>query len=216
MNRRPSSHLKKVSHPCHMGGPSRSNPAVLRQVAADRVDDLRTLTHHQIACAEHEPCGLLLLAFHCDKTHAGPLRCLADRLRIDCIVLVPFHEGLHVGRRDQPLLMPRRLQFTRSVMRAAACFERDNTCVLRGKKLEQLSPGQLATENHGAALIRAMRMKNALGDIQTDCDNLRYGYLPQWRFNTSTLAHRCRRGASTPSALERATRASSARADTDP
>ncbi|MET3710864.1 hypothetical protein ABIC65_001566 [Sphingomonas trueperi] len=47
----------------------------------------------------------------------------------------------------------------------------------------------------------AVRMENGLGDIQPDCDSLRHGRLPQWCFNTSTLAHRCRRGASTPSAF---------------
>jgi hypothetical protein len=42
-------------------------------------------------------------------------------------------------------------------------------------------------------------VENLLGDIQTDCGNFRHGRLPEVVFNTSTLAHRCRRGASTPS-----------------
>lgn len=85
------------------------------------------------------------------------------------------------------------------MMRATARFERDHAGPVTGKKVEQLGSRQLATENHRTALVSAVRMKNVLGDIQTDCGNFRHGRLPQWCFNTSTLAHRCRRGASTPS-----------------
>ena len=53
-------------------------------------------------------------------------------------------------------------------------------------------------EYHSTPLIRSVNMKDVLGDIQTDCDNFRHGSLPQVVLNTSTLAHRCRRGASTP------------------
>jgi hypothetical protein len=87
------------------------------------------------------------------------------------------------------------------MMRAAARLECHHAGRLTGEKVEQFAPFELATENHRTALISAMRMKNVLGDIQTDCDNLRHGRLPQVVFNTSTLAHRCRQGASTPSAM---------------
>jgi hypothetical protein len=40
----------------------------------------------------------------------------------------------------------------------------------------------------------ALRRKDVLGDFQTDYDNFRHGRLPQVVLNTSTLAHRCRRG----------------------
>ena len=48
-------------------------------------------------------------------------------------------------------------------------------------------------------LVRPVHVKNLLRDIQTNRANLRHGRLPQVVLNTSTLAHRCRRGASTPS-----------------
>ncbi len=52
-------------------------------------------------------------------------------------------------------------------MRAAACFERHLSRRLTGEELEQLAPRQLAIEHHRGALISAVRMKNALCDIQT-------------------------------------------------
>jgi hypothetical protein len=57
-------------------------------------------------------------------------------------------------------------------MCAAASFERDDTSGLASKELEQLGPGQLATEHHRAALVSAMRVENVLGDIQTNGGNL--------------------------------------------
>ena len=92
-------------------------------------------------------------------------------------------------------------QFARPMMRPAACLHRDEASWLSGKEVEQLSAGQFATKHSLAAFIGPMRVKRTLGDIQPDCDNLRHGRPPQVVINTSTLAHRCRRGASTPSAL---------------
>lgn len=65
-------------------------------------------------------------------------------------------------------------------MRAAARFERNHARRLTGEEVQQLAPRQLPTEHHRTALVGAVRMKNVLGDIQTDCDNLRHGRLPQW------------------------------------
>ncbi|MCM3681278.1 hypothetical protein, partial [Sphingomonas paucimobilis] len=45
-------------------------------------------------------------------------------------------------------------------------------------------------------------LKNRLGQIDADCANLAHGRLLQWCFNTSTLAHRCRQGASTPTLFD--------------
>jgi len=66
----------------------------------------------------------------------------------------------------------------------------------KSKKLSSTDP---LAEYHSTPLIRSVNMKDVLGDIHTDYDNFRHGRLPQVVLNTSTLAHRCRRGASTPS-----------------
>src|SRR5215469_8378543 len=49
--------------------------------------------------------------------------------------------------------------------------------------------------------IRSMHLEHMLRDVQTDRANLLHGRLLRWQFDTAILAHRCRRGASTPSPL---------------
>src|SRR5215471_2928847 len=47
--------------------------------------------------------------------------------------------------------------------------------------------------------IRSMHVEHVFRDVQTDRGSLLHGRLLRWHFDTVTLAHRCRRGASTPS-----------------
>src|SRR5215472_7108459 len=47
--------------------------------------------------------------------------------------------------------------------------------------------------------IRSMQVEHVFRDVQTDRGSLLHGRLLRWQFDTVTLAHRCRRGASTPS-----------------
>ncbi|NIJ21070.1 hypothetical protein FHS95_002762 [Sphingomonas naasensis] len=126
-----------------------------------------------------QPRRLLLLTLHRYEAHVRSLRRLADCLRVDRIVLVSFHEGLHVCRRDQAHFVTHRLQLARPMMRAAACLQRHHASWLCGEEVEQLAATQLPAEHHRAALISATGMKNVLGDIQTDCGNFRHGRLPQ-------------------------------------
>jgi len=70
---------------------------------------------------------------------------------------------------------------------------------LTREEVQQLASADPPAENRLAALISTVRVKNMLGDIQANRGNFRHGRLPQVVFNTSTLAHRCRRGASPPS-----------------
>jgi len=46
--------------------------------------------------------ALLLGRLGRDEAHVPPSNRLADCLRIGCIVLLPLHLGLHIGRRHQP------------------------------------------------------------------------------------------------------------------
>jgi hypothetical protein len=95
--------------------------------------------------------------------------------------------------------MTHRPKLARPVMGAAACFERYQATRVADEEGEQLAARQPTAKHCASGRIRAVRVKNVLGYIQTDCGNFRHGRLPQVVFNTSTLAHRCRRGASTPS-----------------
>src|SRR5215467_12832229 len=47
--------------------------------------------------------------------------------------------------------------------------------------------------------IRSMDVEHVFRDVQTDRGSLLHGRLLRWQLDTATLAHRCRRGASTPS-----------------
>jgi len=54
-------------------------------------------------------------------------------------------------------------------------------------------------EQHMPGSIQSMHVEHVFRDVQTDRGSLLYGRLLRWQFETATLAHRCRRGASTPS-----------------
>jgi hypothetical protein len=58
------------------------------------------------------------------------------------------------------------------VMRASARFKRYDAAWLFCEKVEQLGPADLPAEKNIAALISAMRVKNMLCDIKTDCSKL--------------------------------------------
>ena len=62
------------------------------------------------------------------------------------------------------------------------------------KEVQKLSSTDPLAKYRSTPLIRSVNVKDVLGDIQTDYDNFRRGRLPQVVLNTSTLAHRCRRG----------------------
>jgi hypothetical protein len=83
---------------------------VLGKQAAKGIEELRALPHEKIARMELSRTCLLLFALHRHEAHGRPLRCLADRLCIRGIVLLPLHERLPVSRRDKPYLMTEALQ----------------------------------------------------------------------------------------------------------
>src|SRR5580704_15283014 len=78
----------------NMGDALRKDVAVFKQVPAQSVDALRTLTHQKIAGSEHDAVRLLLLGLDRNEAHARALRRFTDGLRIGRIVLLPFDERL--------------------------------------------------------------------------------------------------------------------------
>jgi hypothetical protein len=85
--------------------------------------------------------------------------CFADRLGIDHVVLVSFHEGLHIDRRNQPHLMAQRADLPRPMVRTGAGFHRDNALGSGSEKREHLRPGYLLPERRRSVPSRAMRLK---------------------------------------------------------
>jgi hypothetical protein len=72
---------------------------------------------------------------------------------------------------------------------------------LRGEETEKLRASDPLAKEHMPGTIRAMDLKHVFRDVQTDRGSLLHGRLLWWQFDTVTLAHRCRRAASTPSPI---------------
>src|SRR5579859_1601372 len=96
----------------------------------------------------------------------------ADRLGIDRVVLLPLHERFYIGGRDQPNFMTKLGELTGPVMCSTTCLQRYRATRLRREEIQQLSPADPLAEYRATPLIRPVSVKNMLGDIQTDCDNL--------------------------------------------
>ena len=77
-------------------------------------------------------------ALHRHKPHRRPLRRLADRLSVGLVVLLPLHERLDVGGRDQPHLMAELGDLAAPVMRASARLHRDKAGRLSGEEGQHL------------------------------------------------------------------------------
>src|SRR4051794_33021347 len=166
---------------------------------AQGVEALRPLPHQQVAGPEHNSVRLLCLLLHRHKAHPRPLRRFADRLSIRHIILLPFDKGLYVSGWDQPHRVAQLAKLPRPVVRPATSLQRHKTGRLPREKLEHLGPYQALAEHHPAGRIGPVRLEYPLRNIKPYRASLAHGRLPWWLFNTTTLAHRCRRGASTPS-----------------
>jgi hypothetical protein len=88
--------------------------------------------------------------------------------------------------------MAKLVEQTGPMIRSTTCLQRYRATPLGCEEIQQLSPRDPLAEYRSTPLIHSVSMKNILGDIQTDYDNLQHGPLP--KLNISTLAHQCRRG----------------------
>src|SRR6516165_5165981 len=199
-----------------MGDTLWKDVAVFHQMPAKNVDALGALPHQEIAGSKHDAVRLLLFGLDRNKAHARPLGGFTDRLCIGSIVLLPLDERLDVGRRDQAHMMAQLSDLTRPVVRAGTGFHRNDTRGLRREKTEKLPASDALAKQHMPGTIRSMYLEHVLRDVQTDRGSLLHGRLLRWQFDTVTLAHRCRRGASTPSPYCDIGRSSSGRPLPDP
>jgi hypothetical protein len=90
----------------HFRNTLRSDETELRQVPADRIDQLRPLPNKQIASPVNHQQGLLLLAFDRHEAHGWAAHSLADGGSIGCIVLAASDVRLHVLRRQKSHIVP--------------------------------------------------------------------------------------------------------------
>src|SRR5690242_5661912 len=181
-----------------MGNALRENVAVFHQVPAKNVDALGALPHQEISGAKHDAVRLLLFGLDRNEAHARPLGRFTDRLCISGIVLLPLDERLDVGRRDQAHLMAQLSDLTRPVVRTGTGFQRHDALGLPCEETEKLHASDALAKEHTPGTIRSMHLEHVFPDVQTDRGSLLHGRLLRWQYDTVTLAHRCRRGASTP------------------
>src|SRR5499425_396615 len=184
-----------------MGNALRKDVAVFHQVPAQSIDALGALPYQEIPSSEHDAVRLLLFGLDRNKAHDRPLGRFTNRLCIGGIILLPLDERLDVGRRDQAHMMAQLSDLTRPVVRTGTGFHRHDAPGLRGEETEKLRASDPLAKEHMPGTIRSMHLEHVFRDVQTDRGSLLHRRLLRWQFDTVTLAHRCRRGASTPSSM---------------
>jgi transposase len=114
----------------------RGHDALLGQVRAQSIDRLRALPNQKIAGPVSHCRRLLRLALHGDEPHRRPRRRFCNRLGIGYVILLPFHERLHIGGRDQPHLVAEIADGPAPVMRAGTGLHRHHARRLRSNELQ--------------------------------------------------------------------------------
>src|SRR3954470_3366160 len=188
----------------HIRRPLRGHDAVLRQMTAERINQLRALPDQKIPRPEQHGARLLSLALNRDKAHRRSTCRLSDRFRVSRIVLLALDEGFDVGGWDQSNLMPEIPDGSPPVMRTPTGFQGDDTARLLGKEAKNFSSGELFAEPNAAVGKGAMRLEGPLCKIETDNANLFHGCsLRSWDAKTSPPWHIAMPsgGASTPSLI---------------
>ena len=172
-------------------------------MAAQRVGDLGALADQQVARALQAARGLLGGALDRHEAHVGLKHGRVDGPRVAGIRLVAPHEGLHIGGRQQAHAVPHRGELAGPVMRAAAGLNAHQRGPLELlEKRPHLLAAEAPCDRRAAALVLAMHLKHALGDIEADRDrdSVHPGGLPLLdELTPPSLAHRCRQGGRPPS-----------------
>src|SRR3954468_15604069 len=186
----------------HIRRPLRGHDAVLRQMTAERINQLRALPDQKIPRPEQHGARLLSLALNRDKAHRRSTCRLSDRFRVSRIVLLALDEGFDVGGWDQSNLMPEIPDGSPPVVRAPTGFQGDDAARLLGKEAENFFSGELFAEPDAAVGKGAKRLERPLCKIEADNANLFHGCsLRPWDAKTSPPWHIAMPsgGASTPS-----------------
>ena len=102
----------------------------------------------QMARTVEHQAALLLGRLGRDEPHVRPADCLADRLCIGGIILLPLDVGLHVGRRHQPNGVAKRLQLARPMVRRGTGFDANQAWRQLLEECQHVPTLQLAAEDH--------------------------------------------------------------------
>jgi hypothetical protein len=125
----------------------RRHDSELRQMCPQRVHQHRALTHQLLAATMQQCRRLLLCRLDRHKSHRRALNRLANRFRIGGIMLIALDVRLHVLRRHQPHLVPKRTQLARPVMGGRTRFQPDHTAWNAAEERQHLPAAQSLTQN---------------------------------------------------------------------
>src|SRR3954447_10159785 len=196
--------LDRIFENFHIRRPLRGHDAVLRQMTAEGIYQLRALPDQKIPRPEQHGARLLFLGLNRDKAHRRSTCRLSDRFRVGGIVLLALDERFDIGGRDQSNLMPEVPDGSPPVVRTPAGFQGDDAARLLGKEAENFFSRELFAEPNAAVGKGAMRLERPLCKIETDNANLLHGCsLRSWDAKTSPPWHIAMPsgGASTPSLI---------------
>jgi hypothetical protein len=128
-----------------------------------RIHQHRALTHQLLAATMQQLGRLLLCRLDRYKSHRRTLNRLANCFRIGGIVLIALDVRLHVLRRHQPHLVPKRAQLARPVMGRRTRFQPNQAARKSVEERQHLSAPQSLAQNRRTLRINAVNLKNMLG-----------------------------------------------------
>src|SRR3984885_5717465 len=164
--------------------------AMLGQVAAERVDQLRALTNQEITGAEQHCARLLLLGLDRHEAHGRPDRRLTDGFCVRRVVLLAPDERFNIDGRNQPNFMAESADGASPMMGAPAGLHSHDAARALGQKSENSIARKCLAERHAAVSVGAMRLKAPLCEVETDDANFFHGCpLHSWDAQTSPPWH---------------------------
>src|ERR1041385_8244339 len=129
------------------------DPTIFSEVPPDRVDELSSLPHQQVASSKHQTRRLLLFALHGHEPHARPLSGFANRLGIDRVVLLSLHKRFYISGWDQSNLVAKLDELTGPVMSPATRLQRHQAARLSCEEIQQLSSADPLAEYRSPPVI---------------------------------------------------------------
>jgi hypothetical protein len=158
----------RASKDFEMSRTLRRDDAVFGKMPAQGVDQLRTLTHQQIARPKHHRPRLLLFSLHRNEPHRRSRAGFNDSLGIGGVVLLALYIWFDVARGNEPHLVPKPLYRAALFVGARASLHGNHTGRLSGQKREYLSACHSLPECNAAVSVRAMSVEDPLRQINAD------------------------------------------------
>src|SRR6202163_3763504 len=162
------------------------------KMAAKRVNTHGALLdEHFPGLVQHQH-GLLIRTLDRHETHARPRHRLADRRRVDRVILAPLDVGLDVSRRYQHHFVPHRHELAGPIMSGTARLHTDPARLDLLVKLSHLRSLHLTRDRLAAFTLQAVNLKIGLAKINRCSDKLLHGRLPSVALRRPRFGTRCR------------------------